>query len=251
MITASDNSQLKLIRRLQRKRERNQLGLFSAEGEDLIVAAAANGWEPEVLLWSGQDVEPELLDRVSSLGSGSRVIGVYRKRFSEPGGRLSVYLHGVADPGNVGSVLRSAHALSDGPVMLGPGCADPFGPKAVRASMGSLFSRPPAKASWRELQGTTIALDATAPDTLVEATAVLEGPAVLLVGAEREGLPAEVAEGVDVRARIPLRADGPESLNAAMAATIALYELGASMPRPPDGRSGFAPPAGNRMAADA
>jgi TrmH family RNA methyltransferase len=135
--------------------------------------------------------------------------------------------------------------------MLGPGCADPFGPKAVRASMGSLFSRPPAKASWRELQGTTIALDATAPDTLVEATAVLEGPAVLLVGAEREGLPAEVAEGVDVRARIPLRADGPESLNAAMAATIALYELGASVLRSPDGRSGIAPTAGNRMAADA
>ncbi|MGI8750017.1 MAG: TrmH family RNA methyltransferase [Thermoleophilaceae bacterium] len=233
MITASDNSQLKLIRRLQRKRERDQLGLFAAEGEDLVAAAAASGWEPEVLLWSGQDVEPELLDRVSSLGSGSRVIGVYRQRLSNPGGRLSVYLHGVADPGNVGSVLRSAHALCDGPVVRGPGSADPFGPKAVRASMGSLFARPPAKASWGELQGTTVALDARAPDTLGDSAAVVEGPVVVLVGAEREGLPGEVAEGADVRARIPLRGEGPESLNAAMAATIALYELR------------------NRMAADA
>ena len=83
-----------------------------AEGEDLVEAAEAAGWEPEVLLWSGEDVEPELLDRVSALGSGTRVIGVYRQRWAEPGGDLSVYLHGVGDPGNVGTIIRSAHALA-------------------------------------------------------------------------------------------------------------------------------------------
>lgn len=250
MITAPDNSQLKLIRKLQRKKARDESGLFVAEGEDLIGAARANGFEPEVLLWSGDDVEPELLDRVSTLGSGSRVIGVYAKRESEPGGRLSVYLHGVSDPGNVGTIIRSAHALCDGPVILGPGCADPFSPKAVRASMGSLFERPPARAGLAELAGATIALDGAAPDTVSEAAQVIEAPVVLLVGAEREGLPAEVAEGADVRARIALRNGGPESLNAAMAATIGLYELGKTVLRSsPDQRSGSGPPT-NRMPAN-
>lgn len=222
MITASDNSQLKLIRKLSRKKARDEAGLFVAEGEDLVAAARGAGWEPEVLLWSGQDVEPELLDRVSSLGSGSRVIAVYPQRWIEPGGDLSVALHGVGDPGNVGSVIRSAHALADGPVLIGPGTADPFGPKAVRASMGSLFARPPARG---DATGTTVALDGTAGDTLDEVAAAVEGPVTLLLGAEREGLPPDVVESADVRARIPLRPDGPESLNAAMAATLALYVM--------------------------
>jgi RNA methyltransferase, TrmH family len=218
MITSPDNSQLKLIRKLQRKKERDASGLFVAEGEDLIEAAQDAEWEPEVLLFSGDDVEPELLDRVSSLGSGSRVIGVYRQRWSEPVGDLSVYLHGVGDPGNVGAVIRSAHALADGPVILGPGCADPFGPKAVRASMGSLFARPPARASLEDLNGALIGLDPAGPPlSEVEAHA----PAVLCVGGERGGLPQ-----LDATAAIPMREGGPDSLNVAMAATIGLYELG-------------------------
>ncbi len=222
MITASDNSQLKLIRKLARKKARDEAGLFVAEGDDLVAAAAAVGWEPEVLLWSGQDVEPELLDRVSQLGSGTRVIGVYRQRWAEPGGHLSVALHGVGDPGNVGTVIRSAHALADGPVIIAAGTADPFGPKSVRASMGSLFARPPARGV---PTGTTVALDGSAADTLGEVADTVDGPVTLLLGAEREGLPPDVVESADVRARIPLRPDGPESLNAAMAATLALYVM--------------------------
>ena len=159
VITSSDNSQLKLIRKLSRKKARDEAGLFVAEGDDLVAAAVAEGWKPEVLLWAGQDVEPELLDRVSQLGSGTRVIGVYPQRWSDPGGDLSVALHGVGDPGNVGTIIRSAHALADGPVLIGPGTADPYGPKAVRASMGSVFARPPARG---EPTGITVALDADA-----------------------------------------------------------------------------------------
>src|SRR3712207_6815295 len=144
MITSADNEQIKTIRKLQQKRWRERLDLFAPEGEDLVEGAEIAGWEPELLLIAGEDVEPELLDGVSTLGSGSRVIGVYKRRWAEPGGELSVYLHGVGDPGNVGTVIRSAHALCDGPVVLGPGCADPWAPKAVRASMGSVFARPPA-----------------------------------------------------------------------------------------------------------
>ena len=218
MITSPDNTQLKLIRKLQRKKERDSSGLFVAEGEDLIEAAQDAEWEPEVLLFSGEDVEPELLDRVSSLGSGSRVIGVYRQRWSEPVGDLCVYLHEMGDPGNVGTVIRSAHGLADGPVILGPGCADPFGPKAVRASMGSVFARPPARASLEDLAGALIGLDSGgAPLSGVEVVP----PVVLCVGGERGGLPP-----LEVTAAIPMREGGPESLNAAMAATVGLYELG-------------------------
>src|SRR5688500_10960166 len=118
MITSPDNAQLKQIRKLQRKKERTASGLFAAEGEDLVAAAAAAGWQPEMLLRADVDVEPHLLERVSALGSGARVIGVYRQRFSEPRGDLSLFLHGVADPGNIGTTIRAAHAFCDGPVIL-------------------------------------------------------------------------------------------------------------------------------------
>jgi TrmH family RNA methyltransferase len=221
VITSPDNQQLKTVRKLQDARWRRKLDLFVAEGEDLVEAAEAAGWEPEELLVAGEDVEPALLDEVSALGSGTRVLGVYRRRFSEPGGELSVYLHGVHDPGNVGTVIRTAHALSDGPVTLGPDCADPFSPKAVRASMGSLFARPPARAEFADLGGTRVALDARASEPLAEAPR----PAVLCLGGERDGLPADVLDAAEVRARIPLREDGPESLNVAAAAAIGLHRI--------------------------
>lgn len=220
MIRSPDNDKLKTIRKLAQKRWREKLGLFAAEGEDLVAAAEAAGWEARFVLRAGEDVEPELLHAVSSLGSGSRVIGVYEQRWSSPGGALSVWLRGVEDPGNVGTIIRSAHALADGPVVLGPGCADPYSPKAVRATMGSLFARPPARAGFDELAGTRVALDASASDRLGE----LAPPVVLCLGAERHGLPDDLLQAAEATARIPLRADGPESLNVAMTAAIALYE---------------------------
>ena len=213
MITSTDNPKLKLIRKIVRGRRDE---LFLAEGEDLVAA----GWEPEFVLRAGVDVDADLLASVSTLASGTRVIGVYRERWSQPGGGLSVYLHGVRDPGNVGTIIRSAHAFADGPVVLGPDCADPFSPKAVRASMGSIFARPPARAAFADLDGTTIALDPHAATPLDDVTA--KAPTVICLGPERGGLPPDA--GADVVARIPTRAGGPESLNVAMAATIALYE---------------------------
>ena len=233
MITSSDNHQLKLIRKLRQKKHRAATGLCVAEGEDLVGAALAAGLEPEALLVAGEDVEPDLLAAVSELGSGTRVIGVFPQRWSEPGGHLAVYLHGVHDPGNVGTVIRSAHALCDGPVVLGPDCADPYGPKALRASMGSVFARPPARAHFADLPGTKIALVSHGGEPLAKkGTDPLFAAGtgiVVCLGAEREGLPAEIADAADARATIPLRPDGPDSLNVAMAATVALYEVGTRM----------------------
>ncbi len=214
MITSADNDKLKTIRKLQQKRWRTKLGLFSAEGEDLIHPNA------EFVLRSGVDVEPDLLDAVSTLGSGTRVIGVYKQHWAEPSGELLVYLHGVEDPGNVGTIVRSAHALADATVVLGPGTADPYSPKAVRASMGSIFDRPPARATLDQLDGHKIALDAAAEQQLREVQ--LAGPVVLVLGSERGELP----EGLR-SVRIPVHAD---SLNVAMAATVALYETSRMAP---------------------
>jgi TrmH family RNA methyltransferase len=209
VITSADNDKLKTIRKLQQKRWRSKLGLFSAEGEDLIHPGA------EFVLRAGVDVEPELLDSVSTLGSGTRVIAVYRQSWAEPKGDVLVYLHGVEDPGNVGTIIRSAHALADATVVLGPGCADPYSPKAVRASMGSIFERPPARATIGELDGQKVALSATADRELGDLH--VTGPVVLVLGSERGDLP----EGLEA-VRIPVHAD---SLNVAMAASVALYEV--------------------------
>ena len=215
MITSADNEKLKTIRKLQQKRWRTKLGLFSAEGEDL------QGPDPRFVLRAGADVEPDLLDEVSTLGSGTRVIGVYEQRWSQPKGDVLVYLHGVEDPGNVGTIIRSAHALADAVVVLGPGTADPYSPKAVRASMGSIFTHPPARATLDELDGRKMALDARAERQLGEMA--LRAPVVLVMGSERGELP----EGVET-VRIPVHAD---SLNVAMAATVALYETALRMAR--------------------
>jgi RNA methyltransferase, TrmH family len=215
VITSADNDKLKTIRKLQQKSWRTKLGLFAAEGEDL------QGPNPEFILTAGVDVEPDLLDAVSTLGSGTRVIGVYKQRWAEPQGDVLVYLHGVEDPGNVGTIIRSAHALADATVVLGPGSADPYSPKAVRASMGSIFERPPARATLEELDGHKVALDANAEHRFGDVD--VTGPLVLVMGSERGKLP----EGVE-RVSIPVHAD---SLNVAMAATVALYETALRMAR--------------------
>jgi TrmH family RNA methyltransferase len=229
MITSPHNEHLKEIRKLnQRRRARALSGRFVAEGEDLLAAADAAGWQPVERYCAagsgleGTEVEPKLLDAASELGSGTRALAVYEVRWAAaPSGPLCVYLHGVHDPGNVGTILRSAEAFGAASVAIGPGTADPFGPKAVRASMGAVFSVPLARAATlADLPGATVALD-----TGTDATPALETLALteltLLIGAEREGLPVELTTGADHVARIPIVS---HSLNAAMAATVALYE---------------------------
>ncbi len=238
IITSPHNPHLQELRRLRRRRERARSGRFLAEGEDLIAAAQRAGW-PAVAgfraagsgLGGGGflDVEPATLAEVSTLGSGARVIGVYEQRWlAAPAGPLCVYLHGVSDPGNVGTVLRAALAFGASCVALGPGCADPCSPKAVRAGMGAIFAVPLARAgAVGELPGERIALvaDSRPPALALERVCGLVGPApafTVLVGAEREGLPAEIVAACEHVAHIPIVND---SLNAAMAATVALYEM--------------------------
>lgn len=234
-IASSHNERLKEIRRLQRRRGRAPAGRFVAEGEDLLAAADAAGWAPVARYCAagsglaGTEVAPDALARTSTLGSGTRALAVYEERWAPaPVGPLCVHLHRVGDPGNVGTILRAALAFGAASVSLGPGCADPFGSKAVRASMGAIFRVPLARgAAPGDLPGARVALATRAGRPLRD---VAREPTTLVVGAEREGLPDDVLAACDQIAHIPI-AGVTDSLNAAMAATVALYELTHRMAR--------------------
>jgi TrmH family RNA methyltransferase len=257
MIESKDNEKLKLVRKLRERKHREREGLFATEGEDLLAAGFAAGAEPRFVLvvpWSRstfgsedgpnddrdagagriddrigghaafdfEEVVPELLASVSALGSGTRTIAVWPLAWAAEPAAPCVYLHGVGDPGNVGTIVRTADALLGATVALGPDCADPFGPKATRASMGSIFARPPARAEVAGTPRPRAALVAHGGDGLEG----LADAATLCLGAEREGLPDEVLAACDATATIPLRG-GAESLNVAAAAAIACERLAA------------------------
>jgi len=227
LISSASNPRLKLVRKLGTRRQRDRLGRFVCEGEDLVAAAFEGGWElefalvdaerpPELELSHAERVEPKLLAAVSRLGHSPRVIAVFRAGRPEPqGSQLGLELWRVRDPGNVGTLARAADAFG-GYLALSDGCADPFGPKALRASTGSIFRVPMADFA---PQG-AVALVAHDAPPLAELERSLSR---FVLGSEREGLPDEVVAACAATATIPLA--GPaESLNVAMAGTIALYD---------------------------
>ena len=189
-----------------------------AEGEDLLAAADAAGWEPVLRLRAGEDVSAEALAKISALGSGTRELAVYEERWGAASGPIAVALWGIRDPGNVGTILRGALAFGAASVAIGPETADPFGPKAVRASMGAVFAVPVARvAAVEELPEPRVALVAGEGEPLSP-----DDAGTLVIGAERTGLPRDVVAGCERVRHIPIHS---ESLNAAMAATVALYEV--------------------------
>jgi TrmH family RNA methyltransferase len=226
VISARDNPKLKTVRKLGSRRQREKLGLFAAEGEDLVAAALENGWQlefalvdaarPPGLQLRAEQVASHLLAEVSTLGHAPRVIGVFRSARPErelP--RLGLELWRVGDPGNVGTLARACDAFG-AYLALSAGCADPFGPKALRASTGSAFRVPLAEFS---AEG-AVALVAHGAPPLPELDRSLSR---FVLGSEREGLPDEVVAACSASATIPLSGHA-ESLNVAMAGTVALYD---------------------------
>jgi TrmH family RNA methyltransferase len=233
LITSPHNEKLKLVRSLRDRRGREREGLFLTEGEDLLDAGIAAGAEPLLVLSAagsgigGLEVEPELLAEQSGLGSGTRVIAAWTQRWvGAIEGPVCVYLHGVRDPANVGAVIRSTHALVEGTVVLGPQSADPFSPKAVRASMGSVFAVPLARGSVDDTPEPRLALLAHGGEPPGESPP----PLSVCLGSERDGLPPEVVERCQRRVTIPIRS-GAESLNVAAAAAIVLQRISSPAPR--------------------
>lgn len=235
MITSAANPRLKLVRRLASRRQRERLGLFVCEGEDVVGAALAAGIEPvEALvdaerpvladrLPAAEPVAPTLLGEISALPHAPRVVAVFRKADLpselEPRVPANLALWRVHDPGNVGTLVRSADAFGPAFVALSPGCGDPLGPKGLRAAMGAVFRVPLGR--FEEAPGPRVALVPRGGSPLGDVE--LGDRVTFVVGGEREGLPEDVVARCDAVATIPL-APGAESLNAAMAGTIALYE---------------------------
>jgi RNA methyltransferase, TrmH family len=245
MITSRANGRVKAARALGEAKERRRTGLFADEGEDALRAALAAGITPveafvdddlgsdriaDELFAAGTKVlrcSAEVMASLSSLSHASRAVGIVRANdlpplsADHPARDAGLHLHGVADPGNLGTLLRSAQGFGPVHVALADGCADPLSPRAVRASMGALYSVPVI--TLREAPPLrVIALDARGEQTLAELAP--RAPVAFALGGERSGLPEDVMSAADAVARIPL-ADGAESLNVAIAGALALYEL--------------------------
>jgi RNA methyltransferase, TrmH family len=185
----------------------------------LVEAATDAGIEPVELLVAGESVLPELLGEISTLGHAPRVIGVYRSTDLPAGARdVVLALWQVSDPGNVGTLVRTADAFGAG-VSLSRECADPLGPRALRASAGAIFRVP--LIPWDELPAQKVALVAHDGEPLADVP--LDPPLAFLLGSEREGLPEEVV-AQSLKVSIPTPGEA-ESLNVAAAGAIALYEL--------------------------
>jgi TrmH family RNA methyltransferase len=212
---------LKRASRLNQKKHREAERLFLAEGANLILESR----EPPHRLFS----EPEEVRRLSTLTTPSGPVGVFPFLDVAAEEMMAcervVLLHGVQDPGNVGAVIRSAHAFGTG-VALSRGCADLYNPKTVRATMGSLFHAPVSRELdslefLREADSAGFATVAAVPGRGDVPRSLPDGRLVIVVGAEGAGLPEEVVEASQGRVTIPSRA---ASLNAAIAASILLYE---------------------------
>jgi RNA methyltransferase, TrmH family len=235
VITSAANPRLKLVRRLASRRQRERLGLFVCEGEDLVRAALAAGIHPVEALVDAErrpelqgvedaePVEPKLLAEVSGLAHPPRVLAIFRRAdLPQAGGdppSAGLALWHVVDPGNVGTILRAADGLGPAFAALSAGCADPTGKKALRASAGAIFRVP--LISFDDAPRPRVALVAHGGADLSELD--LPARATFLLGAERDGLPDDVLADSELRATIPL-ATGAESLNVAVTAAIALYE---------------------------
>jgi TrmH family RNA methyltransferase len=202
------------------------------EGEDLVDAGVAAGWAARFVLVAHDaparaygdaevvEVPAKLLASVAGLAHPPRALAVFEMREHElPATGCVLYLDGIRDPGNVGTMLRTADAFGIA-IALGPDTADPYSPKAARASMGAVFRVPFA---WTGLPSgrPVVALDANADVSLPDAD--LTSDIVLCVGAEREGVSDSVREAADIVVSIPQQPN-VDSLNAATAAAIVMYE---------------------------
>ena len=236
MIDSPNNRHLKDLRKLRTAHGRAKSGTprrFVAEGEDLVAAARGRGLDGARALRRRRQRARRDRGRARAAGGreqpGQRHAHPRRVRGAlGRAGRAALRATCTAsrDPGNVGTILRSALAFGAASVVLGPGTADPFGPKAVRASMGAIFAVPVARVAETDPQALLAALPGRSVALAARSGAPLDGPlegeVTILVGAERDGLPADLIAAADETRHIPIAA---ESLNAAMAATVALYEI--------------------------
>ena len=239
-LTSTQNPTIKLIRSLAEKKYRQQTELFVAEGEKVLARARAEGWVPEYLVstrsiepWSSAKlvtVDDRVMASLSSQTNAPDQIGVFKHRWRadvEPHG-VWVALEDMRDPGNLGTIIRTADAVAAKGVILAGQSCDPWGPDCVRASMGSIFGVPLVRMETSALIALCERWPGEVIGTHLEATEDYRrpyaSPALMVLGSEGRGLSKELAKACRVLVRIPMRG-GAQSLNVAVAAGIMLYEI--------------------------
>jgi RNA methyltransferase, TrmH family len=258
LLTSPSNPLIKSLKSLERKKERAESGLFLAEGARIVGEGLARGWQAETVVIAAdmadrpqiaalaRDAEksgarvvlaPErLMTKITQKDNAQSVVAAFRQRHLAPQdlprpkttAPLFVALYEVRDPGNLGTILRTADCAGASGVILIGTCCDPYSFEAVRASMGSLFDMPFAHAdfatfdAWRNSIGLNLAA-ASVNGTIRHDAAPFAAPSVIIMGNEQAGLPADVEAACDHLTLIPMRG-GADSLNLAQATAIMIYE---------------------------
>jgi TrmH family RNA methyltransferase len=243
LITSAQNPTIKFIRALEQKKHRQETGLFAAEGVRALERARLSGITPDYVLatkgpqdWGqARDliVSEAVMARLSAQNNPAGLIGVFKQTailsdFAPGADEIALALEDIRDPGNLGTILRTADAVSVRHIaLIGESC-DPFSPEAVRASMGSLFgvklTRMTAKQFASVLAEWPGEIVATAAQATVDYRRAYARPALLLMGSEGSGLSEALAARANVSVRIPM-SGGAESLNVATATALMLYEI--------------------------
>ena len=256
LVTSLTNPAVKAARALHLRKSREADGLFLAEGLKIVIDAIDLGRAPRVLMHGDMShplldragaftrahggevlhVTPEILAKISRRDNPQTVVGVFAQEAHDlstldpTAADVWVALQAVRDPGNLGTIIRTADAAGCGGVVLVGECCDPFSVEAVRATMGSIFAVPiyvatdAAFLAWRpSWPGTLVGTHLNAT-TDYRATK-LSRPTMVLLGNESHGLPPAFAETCDVNVKIPMRGRA-DSLNLSVAAGVMIYGVG-------------------------
>ncbi len=240
LISSLQNPTIKLIRSLANKKYRHETGFFLAEGEKVLQRAYSLGWMPETLVSTGTvspwgdakllEVTPAIMASLSAQNNPSPMLGVFRQKWSEgvePAG-LWLALEDMRDPGNLGTIIRTADAVGAAGVILAGQCCDPWGPDCVRATMGSIFSVPLVRMPIPALNDLCKSWPGETVGTHLQGTEdyrrPYRDPTLIVMGSEGLGLSYELAQACLTLVRIPMR-EGLDSLNVAVAAGLMLFEV--------------------------
>ena len=238
MITSVDNPRVKDVVRLRASRARRAEGLFIAEGPREVERALAAGLSPaavyvapELIEWGGAErleaVSAKVMAKMAYRAEPEGVLGVFRTPVHElpPTLELVLVCVGIEKPGNLGAMARSASAAGADALVIAEGVVDPFNPNAIRASTGAVFTLPIVERSFDEVAALGVTLVGAvvgAPKRAWEAD--LRGPLALVIGTEDEGLDDRWCDAVAEQVSLPVLGSGVDSLNAANAAAVLLFE---------------------------
>jgi TrmH family RNA methyltransferase len=256
-ITGFSNQTVKFVRSLREKKHRKDEGRFLAEGLRLLTDARENGRIPEILLMAvGREAHPllealetavdlaggdvielpvELLTKVTGKDNPQAVAGVFAEwdtgldRIDRASAPIWLVAQAMRDPGNLGTMLRTADAVGAGGLILIDDCADPFSVEAVRASMGAIFTQTLAQARWEDFigwlrKGAGQLVAASLREAQPYRGAPYQSPCFVMVGNESRGLPEDYEMACDLRVTMPMKGQA-DSLNAAIAAAVLAYEV--------------------------